>query len=163
MASFDKHSTCKRCRNTGLGKDPCFKKLPCEYCDLLTPEQVIQLSTPTYKIRKEKQKSKDNLVGDTDNASNHLFEKRVVSILKDGYIPFKLRPPPGKRSLDSQWLCKPHQEPLLEGSFTVTDLQKGSREGKGSNLSSCFQQTILCTKTKSEMASNLGSQCFFSF
>ena len=32
----------------------------------LTPEQVLQLATPTYKIRKEKQKSKDVLV---DSAS----------------------------------------------------------------------------------------------
>ena len=30
--------------------------------DLLTPEQVLQLTTPTYNIRKEKQKSKDVLV-----------------------------------------------------------------------------------------------------
>ena len=46
-------------------EDPCIKKLPsvpCEYCDLLTPEQVIQFSTPTYKIRKEKQKIRDTLV-----------------------------------------------------------------------------------------------------
>ena len=38
------------------------KHLSCEFCDLLTPEQVLQLATPTYKIRKEKQKSKDVLV-----------------------------------------------------------------------------------------------------
>ena len=29
---------------------------------MLTPEQVTQLSTPTYKLRKEKQKEKDTLV-----------------------------------------------------------------------------------------------------
>ena len=32
------------------------------YCELLTPEQVIQLATPTYKLRKEKAKSKDTLI-----------------------------------------------------------------------------------------------------
>ena len=62
MASFDKHSRCARCRDKGLGDDPCISKLPCEYCKLLTPEQVIQLATPTYKLRKEKQKSKKSLV-----------------------------------------------------------------------------------------------------
>ena len=46
-ASFDKHSRCAQCRDKGQGEDPCIKKLP---CDLLTPEQVIQLSYPTYKI-----------------------------------------------------------------------------------------------------------------
>ena len=61
MASFDKHSRCARCQDKGQGEDPCVKHLPCEYCDLLTPEQVLQLATPTYKIRKEKQKSKDVL------------------------------------------------------------------------------------------------------
>ena len=58
MASFDKHSRCARCQ----GDDPCVKQLACEFCDLLSPEQVLQLATPTYKIRKEKQKSKDVLV-----------------------------------------------------------------------------------------------------
>ena len=62
MASFDKHSRCARCRDKGLGDDPCIRSLPCEHCELLTPQQVIQLATPTYKLRKEKQKSKDSLV-----------------------------------------------------------------------------------------------------
>ena len=61
MASFD-ISRCARCRDKGHGEDPCVKNLACEFCDLLTPEQLLQLSTPTYKIRKEKQKSKEVLV-----------------------------------------------------------------------------------------------------
>ena len=62
MVSFDTHSRCARCRDKGLGEDPCVSKLPCEYCDLLTPVQVIQLATPTYKLQKEKAKSKETLV-----------------------------------------------------------------------------------------------------
>ena len=62
MASFDKHSRCAHCRDKGHGEDPCVKHLPCDFCDFLTPDQVVQLATPTYKIRKEKQKSKDVLV-----------------------------------------------------------------------------------------------------
>ena len=62
MASFDKHSRCARCRDKGQGEDPCVKQQSCEFCDLLSPEQLLQLSTPTYKIRKEKQKSKEVLV-----------------------------------------------------------------------------------------------------
>ena len=62
MASFDKHARCARCRDKGHGEDPCVKNFACEFCDLLTPEQLLQLSTPTYKILKEKQKSKEVLV-----------------------------------------------------------------------------------------------------
>ena len=84
MALFDKHNRCAGCRDKGQGEDPCVRKLPCEYCDLLIPEQVVQLSTPTYKIRKEKQKERDTLVApasvtvlsqveheDTDHASHN--------------------------------------------------------------------------------------------
>ena len=45
-----------------MAKIPVIKNLACEFCNLLTPEQLLQLSTPTYKIRKEKQKSKEVLV-----------------------------------------------------------------------------------------------------
>ena len=62
MAAFDRHSRCTRCRDKGLGDDPCISKLPCEYCELLTPEQVIQLATPTYKLRKGKAQSKEILI-----------------------------------------------------------------------------------------------------
>ena len=62
MASFDKHSRCARCRDKGLGEGACVKKLPCELCELLTPEQVLQLSTPTYKLRKEKKQECESLV-----------------------------------------------------------------------------------------------------
>ena len=61
MASFDKHSQCSRCRDKGLGEDTCVKKLPCELCELQTPEQVLQLSTPTYKLRKEKKQERESL------------------------------------------------------------------------------------------------------
>ena len=62
MASFDKHSRCARCRDKGHGDDPCVNNLVCALCDQLTPEQLLQLSTLTYKIWKEKQKSKEVLV-----------------------------------------------------------------------------------------------------
>ena len=62
IASFDKHSRCARCRDKGLGEDAFAKKLPCEFCELRTPEQVLQLSTPTYKLRKEKKQERESLV-----------------------------------------------------------------------------------------------------
>ena len=62
MASFDQHSRYARCRDKGQGDDACVKKLPCEFCELVTPEQVLQLSTPSYKPRKEKKQERESLV-----------------------------------------------------------------------------------------------------
>ena len=64
-----------------------------------------------------------------------------------------------ERTSDSQWLCKPTQEPLPEGSFACPDSQEDSREGKGSNHSSLFQQVVHCPQTKSKMAANLRPRC----
>ena len=48
MASFDPHNLCE----IVVGSDPCVRgKEPCEFCVVLTPEQIL---IPKYKIRKEK-------------------------------------------------------------------------------------------------------------
>ena len=52
MALFDNHKKCARCREKGVGDDPCVKKLECQICKAFTPAQVQQLATPTYKSRK---------------------------------------------------------------------------------------------------------------
>ena len=54
MAGFDSHSKCARCRDKGLGDDPCIQKKECDICRGFTPEQILQLATPTYRDRKEK-------------------------------------------------------------------------------------------------------------
>ena len=51
---FDLHKQCARCHDKGLGDDPCILKRECEYCNSLTAEQKMQLSTPSYKASKEK-------------------------------------------------------------------------------------------------------------
>ena len=56
MAGFDGHSKCARCRNKGVGNDPCVLKKDCGVCKGFTPEQVQQLATPTYRDRKNKEK-----------------------------------------------------------------------------------------------------------
>ena len=43
-----------RCRDKGLGDDPCVQKKECAICRGFTPEQTLQLSTPTYRDRKDK-------------------------------------------------------------------------------------------------------------
>ena len=64
-----------------------------------------------------------------------------------------------KGSFDSQWLCKPPQEPLPEGSFGGLTAKGGGRDGEGSNISSLLQPTVHSSKTKPKMATNLGPQC----
>ena len=53
MALFDNHKKCARCREKGVGDDPCVKKQDCQICKVFTPSQILQLATLTYKARKE--------------------------------------------------------------------------------------------------------------
>ena len=53
MAGFDKHAHCARCRDRMKGTDPCVNKEDCPHCDVLTAEQKLQLSTPSYQNKKE--------------------------------------------------------------------------------------------------------------
>ena len=54
MAVFDGHLKCTRCRDKGIGDDPCVLKHDCSICKPFTPEQIQQLATPTYRDRKNK-------------------------------------------------------------------------------------------------------------
>ena len=58
MALFDSHKKCARCREKGVGDDPCVMKLDCQICKAFAPSQVQQLATPTYKSRKERGEQK---------------------------------------------------------------------------------------------------------
>ena len=62
MASFDTHSHCARCRDKGKRKDFCVENpqsSDCEICKSFTPEQREQLTTPSYKIKKQKTGSQE--------------------------------------------------------------------------------------------------------
>ena len=54
MAAFDLHERCARCREKKLGGDPCVKDKPCSLCDQFSDSQKETLSTPSYRIRKER-------------------------------------------------------------------------------------------------------------
>ena len=56
MAIFDGHLKCTRCRDKGVGEDNCVLKKDCPICKAFTPKQIQQLSTPTYRERKSKDK-----------------------------------------------------------------------------------------------------------
>ena len=75
------------------------------------------------------------------------------------HSPIQKQTSSGTRSFDSQWLCKPPQEPLPVGGFASPTAKGGSRDGEGSNISSLLQQTFHSSQTKPEMAASLGPQC----
>ena len=88
MAVFNQHNRCARCRRKGQDNDPCVKNLDCNFCNVLTSDQRAQLSTPTYKARKEKKAYKlaaSPSEGDTSsvrvlgqvNKSGNVVEKEV--------------------------------------------------------------------------------------
>ena len=55
MAGFDMHEKCARCRDKGLGKDPCIVGgAICKICDNFTAIQRDMLATPQYQIRNDK-------------------------------------------------------------------------------------------------------------
>ena len=90
MAGFDVHSVCARCRDKKKGKDPCVEKphSDCQHCKVLTPEELAQLSTPSYKLKKEKRdksstSSKDPLSSSV-TLSPTLVDPALVSVLGTG-------------------------------------------------------------------------------
>ena len=60
MAVFVNHKKCARCRDKGVGDDPCVKKQECKICQALTRAQLKHLSTPTYQSRKERELKKSS-------------------------------------------------------------------------------------------------------
>ena len=79
MASFDNHLACARCRDKGKGKDPCVEKpdVECTICNNFSPEQRLQLSTPSYKIKKDKLELESTPSKDTES----LVDPSVVAVL----------------------------------------------------------------------------------
>ena len=79
MAGFDLHGFCARCHDKKKGKDPCVEKpgSDCQHCKALTPEQLTQLSTPSYKLKKEKRDKSDTTP--SKNASSTTTSKVTLS------------------------------------------------------------------------------------
>ena len=79
MALFHNHKKCARCREKGVGDDPCVKKLDCQICKAFTPAQIQQLSTPTYKARKECAEQKKT--GDVEGTTSTLVDPTSITVL----------------------------------------------------------------------------------
>ena len=74
MALFDTHTKCARCRDKGLGQDTCVEKKDCVICNNFTEDQKLQLATPTYRVRKDKELQKKI-------ASSSLVDPSTVTVV----------------------------------------------------------------------------------
>ena len=103
MADFDLHSVCARCRDKKKGSDPCIETPPaaCSHCDALSSEQKAQLSTPSYKLKKEKKEAKSSTPAKAlDTLSPTLVDPALVSVVGvvDGQTTSGLSGPAEKKS-----------------------------------------------------------------
>ena len=85
MANFDQHTFCARCRDKNKGTNPCVenKGQECKFCLALTPEQlhVAQISTPSYKIKKEKREARKADNATPTKTSDELVDPASVSVI----------------------------------------------------------------------------------
>ena len=84
MAIFDQHSYCARCREKNKGKDPCVESkdtTSCKFCSAFTPEQLAQISTPSYKIKKEKREARKSVSATPTKDSSELVDPASVSVI----------------------------------------------------------------------------------
>ena len=91
---------CVRCREKGVGDDPCVKKLDCQICKAFTPAQIQQLATPTYRSRKERGQQKKS-EGNND-VTPTLVDPSEVTLLGQVSMTSRLQLnqlPPRRRSV----------------------------------------------------------------
>ena len=92
MASFDLHKRCARCRDKNMGGNDCVENRLCTICDGFTDIQKEMLSTPTYKLRKEK---KSGLLVPPEDVT-------VIAMVKDKEPIFHSTPPSSSSSVQNQ-------------------------------------------------------------
>ena len=80
MASFG-HAFCTRCRDKGKGMDQCVEtpQSECKFWIILTPEQLAQLATLSYKLKKEKREAKKLEI--TPSKDSTLVEPSTVAVI----------------------------------------------------------------------------------
>ena len=84
MAIFDQHFYCARCREKNKGKDSCVESkdtTSCKFCSAFTPEQLAQISTPSYKIKKEKREARKSVTATPTKDSSELVDPASVSVI----------------------------------------------------------------------------------
>ena len=150
MANFDTHSHCARCRDKGKGKEPCVsdpQTSDCQICNSLTSEQLQQLSTPSYKIKKEKREAKLSDSSPSQD-SEQLVDPSSVSVIGvvDGHGSVKspaLVPPPDKKPKKDNKNSKKEKSSSTKMSKHSTDEKFAEMDSKWSERFSRLEALIM--------------------
>ena len=150
MANFDTHSHCARCRDKGKGKEPCVsdpQTSDCQICNNLTSEQLQQLSTPSYKIKKEKREAKLSDSTPSQDAEQ-LVDPSSVSVIGvvDGQGSVKSPapvPPPDKKPKKDNKTSKKEKSPTTKASKHSTDEKFAEMDSKWSERFSRLEALIM--------------------
>ena len=140
MALLDSHKKCARCREKGVGDDPCVMKLDCQICKAFTPSQVQQLATPTYRSRKEREEQKKTET--TSSTTPTLVDPAEVTLL--GWVntdkPSSVESTPTKKKKRSD--VSPKSSKRRHSSKRTSDNLK-SLDDKWSERFSQFEALLL--------------------
>ena len=150
MANFDTHSHCARCRDKGKGKEPCVsdpQTSDCQICNGLTSEQLQQLSTPSYKLKKEKCEAKLTDSSPSQN-SEQLVDPSGVSVIGvvDGQGSVKSPapvPPLDKKPKKDNKSSKKEKSPCTKVSKHSTDEKFAEMDSKWSERFSRLEALIM--------------------
>ena len=150
MANFDTHSHCARCRDKGKGKEPCVsdpQTSNCQICNSLTSDQLQQLATPSYKLKKEKREAKLTEPAPSQD-SEQLVDPSNVSVI--GVIDAQgsvkspaVAPPPDKKPKKDNKISKKEKSPSTKVSKHSTDEKFAEMDSKWSERFSHLEALIM--------------------
>ena len=84
MANFDQHSYCTHCHEKNKEQDPCVENKDttnCKFCLALTAEQLALISTPSYKLKKEKREARKAESATPTQEYSELVDPSSVSVI----------------------------------------------------------------------------------
>ena len=162
MANFDTHSHCARCRDKGKGKEPCVsdpQTSDCQICNNLTSEQLQQLSTPSYKLKKEKREAKLSDWTPSQD-SDQLVNPSSVSVIGvvDGQGSVKSPapvPPPDKKPKKDNKNSKKEKSPSTKMSKHSTDEKFAEMDSKWSERFSRLEALIMAKSLEPTFSSKV--------
>ena len=150
MADFDTHFHCARCRDKGKGKEPCVsdpQTSNCQICNSLTSDQLQQLATPSYKLKKEKREAKLTEPPPSQD-SDQLVDPSSVSVIgvidKQGSVKSPaVAPPPDKKPKKDNKISKKGKSPSTKVSKHSTDEKFAEMDSKWSERFSRLEALIM--------------------
>ena len=151
MANFDQHTFCVHCRDKNKGTDPCVenKGQECKFCLALTREQLAQISTPSYKIKKEKREARKADNATPTKTSDEFVDPASVSVI--GVVGQQETPkaqasvsaPPEKKLKKSALVTKAKKSSGKASDSSTTDSKIAELDLKWSERSNRLEALVL--------------------